>query len=512
MFINPASFFIHTFRRLSQTQETLTDHDRSRAARLLIVDGVCVMGMMTLQGGVFLPAFALLMGATNYEIGMLTTIALASQLMQLPGLALVSRFKLRRAIIVFSVAVSRLLWLPIICMPVLFAGHGVTFLLQWIILAAVTGALAGPAWNSLLRDVVPTESMGKVFSKRLSLGTALALVMTIGGGWFLDTWKARFPSNVGYGYSILFMLGLLLGMIALVAIAKMPEVAMKKTQRESWGVMLLTPLKDVNFRKLVLFISVWTFALNMAAPFFIIYMLERIQISMLMVTVLTVISQLVNLLFLGIWGRLADRFSNKSVLSICCPLFLTAILAWCFTTMPERYNLTIPILIGIQIVGGLTIAGISIGVTNIAFKLCPDGKAHSYMTVFGLMAAGAGAIAPLVGGVIADFFAQRNLSIPISWSGPSGEAAISVVNIKALDFLFLFTFIVGLFSLRWLKKLEEKGEVTNDVVINGLVREITIPLRTFASIEGMRRLTYMPVSMTLRLKRKMIRSVKNGKE
>ena len=41
-----------------------------------------------------------------------------------------------------------------------------------------------------------------------------------------------------------------------------------------WLSLLTTPLRDSNFRHLVLFLSSWNFAVNLAAPFFTVYMPE----------------------------------------------------------------------------------------------------------------------------------------------------------------------------------------------------------------------------------------------
>jgi len=63
-----------------------------------------------------------------------------------------------------------------------------------------------------------------------------------------------------------------------------------------------------------------------------------------------VISQITNILFLRLWGGFADRFSNKSVLGVSGPLFVVSFLIWPFTTMPEKYFLTIPLLVVIHTV------------------------------------------------------------------------------------------------------------------------------------------------------------------
>lgn len=484
-------FFFGVF----ETQDKLEEGDTDRGIRLITVNGVCSMATGALQGGIFLSAFALAIGASNYEIGMLATIGFASQLLQIPGLYLVQKFAKRRGITVLCSSISRLLWVFILLIPILFVDQGVSFLLFWLGLASMSMAVCMPSWNSLLRDTVPSDRMGQVFSRRLALGTALGLTLTLVGGYFVGWWGERFPEQALYAYSMLFLLGLLFGLIEVVAIARVPERTLETGTDGSLFDLLSIPLKDGNFRHLLSFVSIWSFAVNMAGPFFIIYMLDRIHISLFWVTVLSMVSQLFNLLFLRIWGRLADRFSNKSVLSVSGPLFLLSILAWCFTTLPEPHAWTFSMLFVIHILGGISTAGVSLASTNIALKFSPHGKAHAYMTVFGLSAAIAGAIAPLVGGVIADFFAVRELSLSLNWSDPTRQMSVYALNFRALDFLFGFAFLLGLYSFNRLARVKEEGEVTEREVLESLVNAVVLPVRSFSPAAGFRTLASLPLQL-----------------
>jgi len=464
----------------------------------LIVDGVCAMAMVTLQGGPFLPAFAVALGASNYEIGLLATIAFASQFMQLAGLYLVRRFPYRRGLVVLAAGAARLLWLPIILIPVIFVGRGTTFLMQWLLLSALAGAVAGPAWNSLLRDIVPSNQMGRVFSTRLMLGTLFAVGLTLVGGCFIDVWQVRVPGAPLYAYSILFALGLAVGIGGVVAIAALPEPRMPPVSREPLGKVLARPLRDRNFRGLLSFIAVWNFAVNLAGPFFIVYMLKRIGLSLMTVTALAVTSQVTNMLFLRIWGRIADRHSNKSVLAVSGPLFLLAVLGWTFTTLPERYFLTVPLLFAIHILIGMSSAGISLAAANIGLKLSPQAEAHAYMTVYGLAGAVTGAVAPLLGGVFADFFAARHLSVQIAWAEPTEVFRLNALHLKSLDFLFLMAFVAGLYALQRLRKVNEEGEVDEETIRRELVLEVFSAVRAVSASPGIRHLVVGPVSAIYR--------------
>lgn len=459
------------------------------------------MGMGALAGGPFLAAFALAIGASNYEIGMLATIALLSQLMQLPGLVLINYFPKRRAFVTVLAGASRLLWLFIILIPLLFVNRGMAFLLQWYLVSALVGAAAGPAWNSLLRDIVPKDSFGRVFAQRMTMGTALALGLTLGGGWFVDHWKAAWPDTALYAYSVLFAIGLGLGLIATFAVSRLPEPTMKIDSKVSLLDLVTDPIKDANFRRLLVFLAFWSFAVNMAGPFFVIYMLQRIGISFSLVTLLTVTSLVANLLFLKIWGKLADRYSCKSVLAASGPLFLVSVLAWCFTTMPERYFLTVPILFMIHALSGIGLAGVNISAAGIALKLSPNEKAHGYMTVFGLVGALAGACGPLFSGLLADFFSARELSMALNWSEPSRQLSVYALNFKALDFVFLIAFVIGMFAMRKLAAVKEEGEVPSDKVISELLDQVFMPMKMVSSVEGLRNRVAHPVASILRVAR-----------
>ena len=59
--------------------------------RSIIFDGICTTAMNSFLVGPFLAAFALALGATHWEIGLISAIAFLSMPMQLVGLYAVDR-------------------------------------------------------------------------------------------------------------------------------------------------------------------------------------------------------------------------------------------------------------------------------------------------------------------------------------------------------------------------------------------------------------------------------------
>jgi MFS family permease len=276
-----------------------------------------------------------------------------------------------------------------------------------------------------------------------------------------------------YAYSILFIVGVIFGIISIFYISKISEPTMITFKKDiKFFQKLIEPFKDVNYRKLLIFLFLWNFTINLTTPFFTVYMLKKLQLDLLFVVILINISQVINLLFLRIWGRLSDAFSNKSVLGISCPLFLFCIILWIFTSLPNRYLLTIPILFIIHISMGISISGITLSTVNITFKLTPRGKANWYLAIATVINSIALGIAPLIGGLFSDYFERSEFSWTFSWSSPNGNSQFQVLNLQGLDFFFIIAFFIGFLSLYQLALIKEEGEVKNKIFINEVIFEV----------------------------------------
>ena len=494
-----------------KTEETLSESQVQSALKTIIKDGVASQAMGILTGGAFLVAFAVKLGASNLVIGLLAAIGPLAQLLQLPSIFIVEKIRNRRLITVVAAALSRLCWLIIALSPFIFpAKIAITILL--VLLAAVSafGAVSGCSWNSWMRDLIPENVMGSFFSKRMRISTGVGIALSIIAALYLDFWKKQFASHELAGYSILFFIGFAAGILGVFFLAKTPEIRMPRVQERAKIFKLLSlPFKDENFRKLIAFMCSWNFAVNLAGPFFMVYMLKRLGLSMSFIIGLSIVSQVMNFVFLKIWGRYTDRFSNKSVLAISGPLFIISILAWTFTTMPEKYFLTIPLLIIIHVVMGLSSAGVSLASGNISLKLAPKGQATVYLAANTIMNSIAAGIAPILGGIFADFFAGRELAWTLNYKSPTGEFSLATLNLQQWDFFFALAFLIGLYAIHRLAMIKEAGEVEEKIVTQELLNEVRTQVRILSSVEGLRQMVSFPISIVRHITERII---PDGKE
>lgn len=479
-----------------KAEENLTDRQIKTGLKTIIGDGIASQAMGILTGGAFLTAFAIKLGASNMVIGLLAAIGPLSQLLQLPSVLLIEKIRNRRAIVVVSAALGRTCWLLIALIPFLFgASTGLRILLVLMVAASALGAISGCSWNSWMRDLIPQDLLGSFFSKRMRLATGFGIALSVIAAVFLDFWKKSFANLELEGYSILFLAGLCAGIVSLYFLMKTPELRMPATQERIRIFKIFSePFKNDNFRKLMVFLASWNFAANLAGPFFMVYMLKRLGMSMSFIIALSILSQVLNFTFLRIWGRFTDRFSNKSVLAISGPLFILSILAWAFTTMPEKYFLTIPLLIGIHVVMGLSSAGVSLASGNISMKLAPKGQATAYLatnTVINSIAAG---VAPILGGKFADFFSGRELAWTLKYTTPAAEYSLPTLNLQQWDFFFALAFVIGLYSLHRLAMVKEEGEVEEKTVARELFSEVRSQVRILSSVEGLRQMVSFPLA------------------
>ena len=153
-------------------------------------------------------------------------------------------------------------------------------------------AIPGPAWHSLVRSALPIDSLGKVFSKRLAWGTVIGLTLTLGGGFFVDGWPNFTGRPPLEAYSALFIIGVFFGLIGVRTLTHLPEPAMEGERSESLRALIWLPLRDAGFRPLLGFIAFWNFSINLATPFFVVFMLERLLLPMRAVTAFIVLHSL----------------------------------------------------------------------------------------------------------------------------------------------------------------------------------------------------------------------------
>ncbi|MFO8101008.1 MAG: MFS transporter [Dehalococcoidia bacterium] len=485
---------------------SLSDEEAAAGLKWWTREGTASQGFWSITTSGFLAAYALTLGCNNFQIGVLAAIPLLTQPLQIAFIPLVEKLRWRKAIAFGAWVPAQLLWLPVALIPFFLdvpGARAIAVLLGLMALRGVFVAACVCAWNGWIRDLIPQSILGSSFGRRQARATLVGMVFGLLAAYFVDYWEgsASGDSEV-WGYSFALLFGIFfLGLASPAFILKMPEPAVQPPPgpQPSLVSMMWEPFRDRNYRPLLGFLFLWGMALNLAIPFFAVYMLQRLELPLTAVIGFSALSQMFNIFFLRIWGNFSDQFGIKTILAMSASLYLLVILGWTFTTMPERYFLTIPLLVILHILAGIASAGVTLGTGTIAMKVAPSGKATSYLAVAAMATSLGAGLGPLIGGRFADYFSVRKLSIDINWIDPDEIIELSAVSFTGFDFLFGIAFLAGLFTLNALFAVREEGEVERDVVLNALYHPGQQFTRPMTSVPGLNFLGQFPYGFMRRM-------------
>ncbi|MBC7659534.1 MAG: MFS transporter [Chitinophagaceae bacterium] len=480
-------------------QDQIEDHDLNKGLKLLMVDGAMSTIMGSLTGGAFLVTFALLLGASNLAIGVIAATAPLSQIMQIPAILIIEKFRSRKRVVVYAAGLGRIFLLSCAFLPWFpYPNARVPLFVAALFFYNSMGSISGCAWNTWMHDLIPETIMGRFFGKRLAVSTAFAALLSLIAGVSLD--KSFGPGGGTFTYSLLFFVGSLAGLSGIFFLARVPEPRLTTHHTERLLPMLKQPFRDRNYRRLIIFLATWNFAVNLAAPFYTVYMIQVLGMPLSWIIGLSVLSQGINVLFFHIWGELADRFSNKSCLTVAGPLFIIGIGLWPFLTLPDKHMFTLPLLFLIHILSGISTAGVTLCSSNIALKAAPKGKATVFLATNALVNGVAACIAPILAGILGDYLSKEQLKFDIVWHSmglQKDRFRFSALDFQGTDFLFVFAFFVGIYAIHRLLAVTEQGDVEERIVITELYQKTRHALRSVANVAGIRHMTYFPYAIII---------------
>jgi MFS family permease len=477
--------------------DAISSDERRKGLTMLLLDGVCTQTMLVLTGGAFLVAFALLLGASHKLIGVIAAAGPIAQILQLPGIYLVERVRLRKALVVACAGFGRVFLLLMAVAPwVLPEARRLPVFVLGLFLFFGIGAVGGAAFTPWMRDLVPHRVLGRYFGRRLAVAVSVGAVVSIVAGRAVDVYIAHHASSAP-AYAALFVAGALVGFAGVGFLSRIPEPRMSPPPERSVWAVVAEPFRDAGFRPLMSFFGRWSFAANFAGPFFSVYLLERLGLSLTWIMALFLVSQAAYVVFLRVWGHIADRTTQKAVLTVSGPLFLFSIALWPFTALSGPRAIALGLLAAIHALAGASTAGMALCGWNMAIKLAPRDRSASYLASNALVSGVAATAAPIAAGVAADRLDAAGVHLVL---GPASWVArgLPVLDLQALDFVFLASIAAGLLALRRLRLVEERGPSAAGVSLADVQAEIRAAVRSVSSVAGLRFLSSFPYGIVRR--------------
>ena len=395
-----------------QTALKISKQDIRLTLKASTLDGVFASVFESATSGVILSNFLLQLGATSVEIGLLSAIPMVVNLLQPLGAYIADRTTSRHWYNLFVFGLSRLLWLVLV-VEIVWGRQNTDshLLLEWTLATALAASLlaafANSNWFSWMAVVVPHRLRGRYFGFRNSATSFITLLGVPLMGLAVSTWG----TDPIFGYGIVLFLGVLAGLISLgfqfLMVDVNPQVYGTDEDGEQFTEKLgqnqtnfLTALlKDSNFLIFLFYLILWTFAVNLSAPFFNIYLLQQLNLDVSLVTIYNSLSAGANLLLLLFWGKLADRWGNRPLLIALGLLVAITPVLWLVTgNYPMALWVWLPLL---HLLGGTTLGAIELCTKNIQMEIAPIKQPSTYFAIAAAVAGVAGACGATAGGFLA---------------------------------------------------------------------------------------------------------------
>jgi MFS family permease len=271
---------------------------------------------------------------------------------------------------------------------------------------AITSGVATPPWFDMIAKVIPVQYRGIWSGVSHSLGALLG----IGGAYFVGQILERypFPNN----FALLFALSFVMAIISFVGLAlnrEPPSLSVKAhTPMLSYLKTLPVILREhSNYRRFIISRSIILLG-TMAAGFYMVYGTERFAsnpkeiatLTGLLTGVLIGSTAVTNL----VWGVLADRIGHKAVLI--GEAFVMAVAALSAFVASSQFFLVITfILLGAYLAAG-QVSGL-----NIILEFCKEEDRPTFIGLTNTLLAPLFALAPILGGLIAQRFGFQTLFV-----------------------------------------------------------------------------------------------------
>ncbi len=302
---------------------------RRRSIRAAILSAMLhTIGSTCLLAGA-LQLYCLSQGADDLYLGLVNCAIWAGAPFLLLGITLMRRFGKRR-ILVFWAGV-----MPAICMALVplipLAGKyewiSSTAIMYWllaaVLLRSISDNIGGVGWFPVLHDNVPARITGKFFGTFRMYWQASVLVSTLLIAWFLG----RDPS--WWKYCIVFFVGevcFILKILSLRQLKEKPPLEQATPHLSSWTV-LKRAFTDHDTRYFLGYILLYNIAAYMCLPFQIKY-LKELGYSAGYIVAATSMICVGALLSLRFWGKLADRYGNRSVFGLSHVGMIAVLVGW----------------------------------------------------------------------------------------------------------------------------------------------------------------------------------------
>ena len=351
----------------------------------------------------FIVLYALAYGASTSELGLLAAGQnLLGAVSLFPGARAADAARLRKPLVTWTVGgFARVALLALALVPWLADAPRAAI---WLIiglngLRSFMSNFGNPAWTVMVGDLVPPRLRAQYFGNRNLMIMLAALVVAPLAGWLIKVGNG-WLGQPHLGYQAVFTLAFVTGLAGTVCFIRVPEPHRSMRPRPTAGAapgLWAAVLGNRAFLGLVVSGFVWNLALQLAAPFFNVYLVRHLGAGAGTVGLLAGINTLFGLLGSGLFGRLMDRLGPLRTQALCGLLIPIIPTAWIWVTAPWQVGV-------LEAYAGLVWAGYNLANFALLLELTPATHRPQAVALYQTVVFASAVVGPLLGGWLADTF------------------------------------------------------------------------------------------------------------
>jgi MFS family permease len=408
------------------------------------------------------------LGATPFDFGVISGLGAMAVGFQVFAGVIANRIRYRKVLWMVLVIAHRLCFIGILFAP--FMAMGVHSRILWIIgVHFVHDSLAnlgGPLWFSWMADIVPRESVNRHWANRQRFVTACSIFTEIAVAAFFDLFELRGHGQTGF--LLIGATGVILGVIDILMFIVVPEPRNEQLRQVRLTEIILQPIRDRDFRRYLVFLAYWQFAVMLAAPFFAVYMIESLHMRTLTAQCIITMGSVGIVLTSRFWGLLGDNYGARAVM--CMSIAGKTLIAIAFLVTPSAPSIFIPVMVVVFCLDGAMNSGLFIGMQGMVLRNTPRRNRAMYMAVSAFISAGLiGGAAPLISGKLITALIDR-----------SGDWHFGIWRFNGYHVAFAISAVLRFGAIPLTNRLREPGGVPVSVVLQHL--RMTNPIRIVRAV------------------------------
>jgi MFS family permease len=483
---------------MDRHQNVLTREEIRDTKKYSIADG-SASNVMYGFGEQYVTAFALQLGATSSEIGILASVpSFIGSIFQVVGAKLTEHYQNRKKVVLFFVLMQALMILPLFLVP--FLTKSILLLTVIFSLYFIFTNISAPGWNSWIGAVIPDKERAEYFSKRNKTTITFLLISVLTAGIILNYFT---KVNIWIGFGILFAISFLGRLASWYFLFRQFEPPYITKKEEAFSFKdFLKKLPETNFGNFVMFRSLMALSVMIASPFFAVYMLKDLQFSYFQYTIIVLAPMLIKVLTITYWGKYSRKLGTRNIMIVSAFLIAVIPLAWFLAGYFFFGHKIIFFLIMLaETISGFAWAGFDLSTFNYILETVSPGKRARCIAYFNILFG----TAVLIGGLFGSWLVS---SLPKEYYGVSLLLIVFIISAIA-RFIVPMIFASKLHEVKIHKNMAERKIFMDLVVSNPLhsAMDKTMQIMLFTE-EGIKKVT-KTTSQGLKLVKKPLEPVIN---